>query len=72
MIPPGTKITCPKCALHIATSLVFIEFDEDKEIYMDDFDWHVPLTGSSRCHKCDTQWGDRGGWLHTEFGWEEI
>ncbi len=72
MILPGTKIVCPDCDLHIATAMVPIIFDDEQLIYEDDFDWHVQQPKSTNCPECSGRWGDKGGWLHTELGWEEI
>ena len=70
MIDPGTRIVCPNCKLHVATAIAPVELD-DGELYDDLFDWHVNVT-STACPKCLANFGDSGGWLHTDNGWEEV
>jgi len=74
MIPPGTKITCPKCNKLAATTLGFVELGVDGCLYHDDFHWEDPISKvkGGKCLKCKTNYSDTGGWIHTENGWEEV
>jgi hypothetical protein len=77
MIPPGTKITCPNCSKHLATTNSFVQREEDGSLAIQDFDWKAFRVKhddsiAGHCPFCGENWTDSGGWIHTSHGWEEV
>lgn len=70
MISPGTKIVCPDCHTHVATAIEPIDLQD--EVYQDQFEWRFKgaIMKESICPMCGAYWGDSGGHIHTDRGWQ--
>ena len=75
-LPVGTKITCPYCGLHIATSLVEIvsgDLLSSSKFHFTPMAKVLPYTPMN-CSQCNTQYGREkihgGSELHTPEGWQ--